>query len=185
MSSWVKRILAALAGHKRGVKSILYAAPAAVCIRPDFRAYCAYRSPTAVRKNKNMNYQDYLKSTYWKQRRYAALERVEFRCQLCGESDSLEVHHLSYERLGNEDPADLFVICKSHHWMQHNPPIINPAPARCEKGEYLFNKLQSQMQGKTRRKYYKSARNNFRMHKKHCPICKKVPNPPITYPTPS
>lgn len=129
-----------------------------------------------------MNYQDYLKSDYWKQRRLAALERAEYLCQLCGEHDSLEVHHLSYERLGNEDPNDLFVICKSHHWMEHNPPplpVVPPAPVtpapkqdRCAKGSRIYLRLMN----KTRKKGKKftSALNNYNNHADHCPICKAL-----------
>ena len=66
-----------------------------------------------------MEYLEYLQSDLWKQRRYAALENAGFRCQLCGETDSLEVHHRTYERLGYERPDDLVVICKGHHWIEH------------------------------------------------------------------
>ena len=67
-----------------------------------------------------MNYDEYIKSNLWRKRRYSALERVGFRCELCGEVDSLEVHHKTYERLGNEDPGDLVVLCKIHHWKAHH-----------------------------------------------------------------
>ena len=63
-------------------------------------------------------YLSYLKSETWRKRRYAALERAGFRCELYPETDNLQVHHLSYERLGNEDPNDLLVICTGHHWIE-------------------------------------------------------------------
>ena len=41
------------------------------------------------------------------------------RCETCGIEDSraypLEVHHLSYDRLGGELPADLKVVCRPCH----------------------------------------------------------------------
>jgi hypothetical protein len=81
-----------------------------------------------------MNYNEYLQSAYWKERRYAALERAEFKCELCGEIDSLDVHHKTYDRLGNEDPGDLIVMCKGHHWIEHIPKIdINPLPIKTDK----------------------------------------------------
>ena len=63
-------------------------------------------------------YIEYLKSKKWKERRYAALERANFRCQFdkCGEKSYLSVHHKTYERLGNEEPSDLIVLCSGHHW---------------------------------------------------------------------
>ena len=74
-------------------------------------------------------YIDYLKSNRWKERRYAALERAKFRCQFekCGEKRYLSVHHKNYDRLGNEDPGDLIVLCSGHHWyadkLRKNPEL--------------------------------------------------------------
>ena len=66
----------------------------------------------------NKKYINYLKSKKWKARRYAALERAKFKCQFdeCFERESLNVHHKTYDRLGNEDPGDLIVLCSGHHW---------------------------------------------------------------------
>jgi 5-methylcytosine-specific restriction endonuclease McrA len=61
-------------------------------------------------------YINYLKSDTWRQRRLAKLEQSGFRCKRCGERNNLEVHHLNYKRLGNEDPSDLIVLCQSCHW---------------------------------------------------------------------
>lgn len=62
-----------------------------------------------------MNYQAYLKTIAWKERRTAALRRAGYRCQVCNGSDRLEVHHRTYERIGQEDPADLTVLCHECH----------------------------------------------------------------------
>ena len=66
----------------------------------------------------SQKYIQYLKSNQWKQRRYATLERAKFKCQFekCGEKRYLSVHHKTYDRLGNEDPSDLIVLCSGHHW---------------------------------------------------------------------
>lgn len=53
--------------------------------------------------------------TTWQQRKAAALERAEYACQVCNSRNSLQVHHRTYERYGNERPADLTVLCAFCH----------------------------------------------------------------------
>jgi len=86
-----------------------------------------------------MNYYEYLQSELWGKRRYAALERADFKCELCGEIDSLEVHHRTYDRLGDEDPSDLIVICKSHHWEEHVPKdVVVHVPSKAKECAYVI-----------------------------------------------
>jgi hypothetical protein len=81
------------------------------------------------------SYADYLKSEDWKRRRQRALYLAQNRCQspLCKQgylramtdeelpdSYRLEVHHLTYERLGHERPDDLIVLCRMCHCEQHD-----------------------------------------------------------------
>lgn len=64
------------------------------------------------------DYNQYINSPTWKQKRAAALERAQYRCQKCGFSKwsrTLEVHHLTYERFKRELPSDLMVLCKECH----------------------------------------------------------------------
>lgn len=62
-------------------------------------------------------YLNYLKSDIWRKRRFAKLEQADNKCQYCGEKDSLQVHHLSYEHLGDEATNELLVLCTSCHWV--------------------------------------------------------------------
>ena len=75
-------------------------------------------------------YLSYLKSKLWKKRRYAALERAKFKCEECGDTRWLQVHHLTYERLGREHPKDLQVLCQGCHWiadaLRKNPNMKLP-----------------------------------------------------------
>lgn len=130
-----------------------------------------------------MDYWEYIKSDLWKQRRYAALERADFRCELCGETDNLNVHHLTYERLGNEDPHDLMVICGGHHWMEHFSPYgklvvktIKVKPILCHVATRWIRKIKAL----NRRDYLNKKSKQrlidldakFQDHIKRCPICK-------------
>lgn len=67
-----------------------------------------------------MKYHEYITSRDWRENpaRLAELEASGFRCRLCnddGSESALEVHHRTYENLGNEQPGDLTTLCHSCH----------------------------------------------------------------------
>lgn len=62
-----------------------------------------------------VNYQQYLQSPQWEEKRNKKLQDYGHRCQLCNSVHSLHVHHRTYERLGNEDMNDLTVLCSICH----------------------------------------------------------------------
>lgn len=64
-------------------------------------------------------YQAYLNSPGWRAVRNAALHRAGFKCYTCGGRRDLQVHHLTYERLGAERNSDLQVLCANCHEGQH------------------------------------------------------------------
>jgi hypothetical protein len=71
-------------------------------------------------------YSEYLKSPEWQQRRKLCLERDNQSCQDCG-LPANEVHHLTYERIGNERLEDLLSLCTPCHALRHGDagPIAN------------------------------------------------------------
>ena len=62
-------------------------------------------------------YESYMHSKEWRQRRFAKLEQAGNHCQYCGEIDGLQVHHLTYTHLGNEQSNELVALCTAHHWV--------------------------------------------------------------------
>lgn len=76
-----------------------------------------------------VDYREYLKSPYWKAIRRRALIAAGHRCQICHKTDKLEVHHVTYERLGHERPEDLLALCGRCHAEQHDLPYIPRANA--------------------------------------------------------
>ena len=70
---------------------------------------------------KPFNYSDYLKSDHWQKMRKLALSRAKYKCQLCSTKNvKLNVHHNTYENLGNEKNEDLIVLCENCHKKFHN-----------------------------------------------------------------
>lgn len=66
-------------------------------------------------------YQEYLRSYKWKKFRQLALEHAHHKCSKCGTTYKLEVHHLTYDRLGHEKLHDVAVLCMVCHERAHNP----------------------------------------------------------------
>ena len=77
-----------------------------------------------------MKYADYLQSDEWFQIRFRALLLARFHCEFCGQPANatgrgplgLDVHHLSYDRLGEERPEDVIVLCRDCHSDAHEFP---------------------------------------------------------------
>lgn len=65
--------------------------------------------------NMTEEYSEYLNSDAWKLRRNKRLAIAKFRCAACGAGKSVQVHHLTYERIFNEEMSDLLPLCDSHH----------------------------------------------------------------------
>jgi hypothetical protein len=66
-------------------------------------------------------YLTYLTTPKWKAFRRKALEAANYLCQRphCGIGSKLHVHHVTYDRLGNELLADVLVLCETHHRLEH------------------------------------------------------------------
>ena len=63
-----------------------------------------------------MDYYDYLMSVEWQKKRTERLRIDNFECQKCGRPMDLQVHHLNYDRIGNENVyTDLITLCKYCH----------------------------------------------------------------------
>lgn len=74
------------------------------------------------RRLRELGYKDYdayLRSPHWRQ------VKARYRCSdqpqdcICGETERLQVHHLTYERVGDERLKDLTLLCLPCHAMIH------------------------------------------------------------------
>lgn len=93
-----------------------------------------------------IDYRKYLRSPEWKSKREELFKLRGKKCEMCGSTEKIHVHHLTYERIGDETMQDLQVLCEKHHMEQHpkwnslktkkylnrkNDPLIE------EEGEYM------------------------------------------------
>lgn len=60
-------------------------------------------------------YQLYLLSPEWKQRRIGCYKRAGKHCEGCRRGNRLSTHHLTYERIFNEPLTDLMMLCERCH----------------------------------------------------------------------
>lgn len=66
------------------------------------------------------DYQKYLRSDHWLELRSAKLESADWKCEKCKRKSNLQVHHISYVRLGKELLSDLMVLCERCHEKEHD-----------------------------------------------------------------
>jgi hypothetical protein len=74
-------------------------------------------------KQHTAEYDRYIRSPEWTNRVNQRMRIANHRCELCGRLESnakLQCHHISYQRLGNEDVAnDLIIVCGRCHLLLH------------------------------------------------------------------
>lgn len=65
--------------------------------------------------HKRVNYHEYLASREWRLKRKEVIERAENICERCANAPVENVHHRSYEHLGNEHLQELAGLCRPCH----------------------------------------------------------------------
>jgi 5-methylcytosine-specific restriction endonuclease McrA len=73
------------------------------------------------RKNWWKWYSGYLRSPPWQARRRRTIALAGGMCQHCGRRRAVQVHHLTYKRVGRERDRDLVALCWSCHQRAHDP----------------------------------------------------------------
>lgn len=63
----------------------------------------------------------YLKSSHWLRLRELALALHGRKCAKCNTKKRLDVHHLRYKNIYDVVPADLQVLCRTCHDLEHAP----------------------------------------------------------------
>lgn len=80
------------------------------------------------KRQRGLNYYEYLKTTRWKRKRTEVFKYHGRKCKYCTETKGLQVHHLHYKSLGNEDvKRDLIPLCSGCHMSEHeiNTDIVD------------------------------------------------------------
>lgn len=67
-----------------------------------------------------VDYYDYIKSVEWLEKTEDIRNRNGGLCECCNMRYGSDVHHRTYDRLGNEKGADLIHLCRECHSIIHN-----------------------------------------------------------------
>jgi hypothetical protein len=77
-------------------------------------------SAARVAELRAMDYRDYLRTQEWRRTRAAALVLAKHACAFdVTHTRGLDVHHRTYDRLGEELVDDLLVLCRDCHALHH------------------------------------------------------------------
>jgi hypothetical protein len=70
-----------------------------------------------------VDYNDYLSTEHWKLKRTEVVRRYGYRCACCGEAGTSrrgpDIHHITYDNMGDEPPQDLIPLCQKCHSLMH------------------------------------------------------------------
>lgn len=103
----------------------------------------------------------YLRSEHWKQLRQSKFDECGKKCEICGKTTTIEVHHLNYREIYDVLTSDLQVLCKKHHGEQHTKKpknkkkrknkvprkIFSPPPPIDYDSPDIVNTVQSHIRG--------------------------------------
>lgn len=73
----------------------------------------------AIKPGLEVEYQKYLSSPEWREKRDEAINRANRICECCELFPATIGHHLTYDRIGNELPSDLVAVCFHCHALIH------------------------------------------------------------------
>jgi hypothetical protein len=97
--------------------------------------------------NYKEKYYEYLETSEWKLKRLDVIARCHNICERCGSSTVEAIHHLTYDRVFNEDLRDLQGLCKPCHAFIHGIIFTDPLESKiyfcksCGKDMYKKNDL--------------------------------------------
>lgn len=75
----------------------------------------------AIRENaKEMPYDEYRQTEHWYELRRRAKQRNGGMCCHCHKAYAVDAHHITYDRLGVEDDADVIGLCRPCHTKFHD-----------------------------------------------------------------
>jgi hypothetical protein len=83
-----------------------------------FEQYAEQRKSDFLKKHEE--YEKYLQSDSWREKRRLVLNRCGNICECCLQNDAIQVHHTNYKTLFDEVAWDLKGVCIACHKRLHN-----------------------------------------------------------------
>ena len=92
----------------------------------------AYKQNRSTNKSPKFDYYVYIESQEWREKAEEAKAIAGNRCKVCNKSRAevqLDAHHRTYERLGNELPEDITVLCRDCYQLYEDNKRMPPPPS--------------------------------------------------------
>jgi hypothetical protein len=67
-----------------------------------------------------VKYHKYLQSEEWANIKLDLYDNRGKACEICANTHKLQVHHIHYDNIFNEEPDDLIILCSRCHMKEHN-----------------------------------------------------------------
>lgn len=99
---------------------------------------------TKLQKKIKLEYRRYGNSHCWKETRTNKLESVNHECEVCGATENLQIHHLSYYNVGMEELEELEVLCQPCHYNEHRVELKYKTPFSRSTIGYHYEKEESE-----------------------------------------
>ena len=80
-------------------------------------------------------YINYIKSEKWAKKKQELFQEKGKKCELCGSTKHIHVHHLTYERIYNELIIDLQPLCRACHEKEHGRKFTFGAKSKQERNK--------------------------------------------------
>lgn len=90
-------------------------------------------------------YRAYLHSKEWKAKRQQLFKERGKKCEICGDTNQLEIHHITYDRLYNELSEDLLIVCNPCHSNLHKKKPKQKAPKKPKRSKKLNAKAKRKL----------------------------------------
>jgi 5-methylcytosine-specific restriction endonuclease McrA len=97
-------------------------------------------------------YYQYIKSKEWFELKIDILNTRGCYCEKCKKKKypaALQLHHLTYDRLFNEEPQDLMLVCKKCHMGEHGllkKKSVKKKPKKAKHKYHYLNKRDRELQ---------------------------------------
>ncbi len=90
------------------------------------------KSKRLHKKRQFTSYKDYINSPEWKELKAKVIKLRGCQCEICGNTQNLQLHHKTYVRLYNELLEDLQLVCGGCHTNIHEgyKGIVDPMTKR-------------------------------------------------------
>jgi 5-methylcytosine-specific restriction endonuclease McrA len=113
-----------------------------------------------------VNYKKYLQSPHWYNYKQSVYRDKPYYCYLCQKREKLELHHITYKNLGNENIDDVIYLCHKCHLYATFSKEKEKLQKWFERTRKRNLKKRQYMNGKTFREINEIKRKN-RLRKKH------------------